>query len=237
MPKTSPSVVLTRKFSRCLSPMPSRQETMLKTAIDLTNQFLIVMKADEVKHKFSRPFLRRDHFIICLCRVNASTTESWSKPISSLWADTQSPLLPAIFVSHCLVAFTAAQSLRSVPLSTRQCSRFIITFSGSVLSIHSNEPRLLVIGTIPNVFKFRFLLQQAESNLKIPFTIWNSYWILWSSRKSSPPLIKRLKSFSFDPCTVMRFGRIKDGKIKIDFLTDAIFTFLFCIGSWSWLSY
>jgi len=58
-------------------------------------------------------------------------------------------------------------------LFSRSSSRRIIPLRGSVLSIHSRDPRLFVMGTIPKVFSLRFLLWQAESSLKIPLTMWN----------------------------------------------------------------
>ena len=37
IPNISPSVVLTKKFSKCLSPMPNKYDAILNTAKDLTN--------------------------------------------------------------------------------------------------------------------------------------------------------------------------------------------------------
>jgi len=43
--------------------MPSKYDAIENTAIDLMNWSLIEINADDVKHKFSRPYLSKDHYM------------------------------------------------------------------------------------------------------------------------------------------------------------------------------
>ena len=146
---------------------------------------------------------------------------------------------PGIFLSHSFLIYSRTEDndfdSTSLPdgLLRRQYSLFIILLSISVFSTHSNVPNRLVTGTTLKVFKLISRFRHAGSSLKILFIIVNTYWILWSSLKSSPPLINKWKSFSLLPWTVIFFGLLIEPKTRIFFLTLAILTFLLAIGSYS----
>ena len=74
IPRTSPSFLSSKKFSRCLSPIPRIYEAIQNEAYDFINQVQIFKNASTVKHKFYNPLFSKSWGKIFLCKSNASFT-------------------------------------------------------------------------------------------------------------------------------------------------------------------
>lgn len=158
IPNTSPSVMSTRKLSKWRSPTPMRYDAIEKVAILLMNLFFMVMKAADVRHRFSSPLRSKFQRISLVVRLKPSVITSPSRlsmfTIYWMMLDWACPfLLTGKFFSHFIIAVYARDSPSVLPFSSLACSLLTKALIGSVLSTHSNEPRRLVIGVTEKVLR------------------------------------------------------------------------------------